>query len=182
MGNEEVEAGDAGVLQRSRTAIDWDGPNDPENPRNFSLQRRIASTFAVTFLAFVSTLAGSMYSPAHEDISKLFNVSEEVAILPLSLYNFGMAFGPPVGAPLSETFGRRAVFLTTSPIFALFTLGAGFSQNPASLIICRFFAGVFASPAISNASATIVDYTAGRYRAVMLAFYYSIPFFGAVFG
>ena len=37
------------------------------------------------------------------------------------------------------------------------TLGAGFSQGPASLIVCRFFAGVFASPAISNASATIVS-------------------------
>lgn len=183
MGKDEaVESGENGVLQRARTATDWDGPKDPDNPRNFSLRRRIATAFAVTFLSFVSTLAGSIYSPAHADISKQFGVSEEIAILPLSLYNFGMAFGPPIGAPLSETFGRRAVFLTTSPIFALFTLGAGFSQGPASLIICRFFAGVFASPAISNASATIVDHTAGRYRAVLLAFYYSIPFFGAVFG
>ncbi|ETI24738.1 hypothetical protein G647_04108 [Cladophialophora carrionii CBS 160.54] len=178
--SEDVGVG-IGVLQRFRTATDWDGPNDPDNPRNFSFRRRVASTFAVTFLAFVSTLAGSLYSPAHEAVSRRFGVSEEVAILPLSLYNFGMAFGPLVGAPLSETLGRKAVFLTTSPIFALFTLGAGFSQNPASLIVCRFFAGVFASPALSNASATIVDYTAGRYRAVLLAFYYSIPFFGAVF-
>jgi MFS transporter, DHA1 family, multidrug resistance protein len=182
MGNEGVELDNTGVLQRSRTATDWDGPNDPDNPRNFTRRRRIASTIAVTFLAFVSTLAGSIYSPSHDDVSRQFGVSDDVAILPLSMYNFGMAFGPLVGAPLSETLGRRAVFLTTSPLFALFTLGAGFSQGPASLIVCRFFAGVFASPAISNASATIVDYTAGRYRAVSLAFYYSIPFFGAVFG
>ena len=182
MGNEEVEPVDYGDLQRIRTATDWDGPNDPDNPRNFTLRRRLASTFAVTFLAFVSTLAGSIYGPAHTNVSRQFNVSEEVAILPLSLYNFGLAFGPPIGAPLSETFGRRTVFLATSPIFALFTLGAGFSNGPASLSICRFFAGVFASPAISNASATIVDYTAGRYRAVSLAFYYSVPFFGAVLG
>ncbi|EXJ76123.1 uncharacterized protein A1O5_00631 [Cladophialophora psammophila CBS 110553] len=179
---EQLEVDNRGVLQRARTATDWDGPNDPDNPRNFSLRRRISSTLAVTFLAFVSTLAASVYSPAHEDVSRRFGVSEEVAILPLSLYNFGLAFGPPIGAPLSETFGRKAVFLTTTPIFAFFTLGAGFSQGPASLTVCRFFAGVFASPAISNASATIVDYTAGRYRAVSLAFYYSIPFFGAVFG
>jgi MFS transporter, DHA1 family, multidrug resistance protein len=83
---------------------------------------------------------------------------------------------------LSETFGRKAVFLVTTPIFALFTIGAGLSRSTASLIICRFFAGVFASPAISNASATIIDYTAGKYRAISMAFYYSIPFFGAVFG
>ncbi|KAJ9616950.1 hypothetical protein H2200_000670 [Cladophialophora chaetospira] len=180
--DKNVEADDNGVLQQAQNATDWDGPNDPDNPRNFSLRRRLATAFAVTFLSFVSTIAGSIYSPAHADISRLFGVSDEVAILPLSLYNFGMAFGPLVGAPLSETFGRRAVFLTTSPIFALFILGSGFSQGAASLIACRFFAGVFASPALSNASATIVDHTAGKYRAVLLAFYYSIPFFGAVLG
>lgn len=169
-------------LSRVRTATDWDGPHDPDNPRNFSLRRRVASTIVVTFLAFVSTLAASIYSPAHEEVSRLFGVSDEVAILPLSLYSFGLAFGPLIGAPLSETFGRKVVFLTTTPIFALFILGAGLSQNVASLIACRFFAGVCASPAISNASATIIDYTAGRYRGISLAFYYSIPFFGAVLG
>ena len=38
-----------------------------------------------------------------------------------------------------------------------------------------------ASATISNASATITDFTAGKYRAISLAFYYSIPYFGAVF-
>ncbi|KAK4942652.1 hypothetical protein LTR10_017600 [Elasticomyces elasticus] len=178
----EQHQGDAPAVHRVATAIVWDGPDDVDNPRNFSLQRRVSSTIAVTFLAFVSTLAASIYSPAHEDVSNQFRVSDEVAILPLSLYNFGLAFGPLAGSPLSETFGRKVVFLTTTPLFALFILGAGLSRSAASLIICRFFAGVFASPAISNASATIIDYTAGRYRAVSLAFYYSIPFFGAVFG
>ena len=39
-----------------------------------------------------------------------------------------------------------------------------------------------AAPAVGNASATITDYTAGRYRANSMAFYYSIPFCGAVLG
>lgn len=163
-------------------ALDWNGDDDPDNPRNFSLSIRIASTIAATLLASVSTLAGSIYSPAHDEISRVFNVSQEVAILPLSLYNAGLAFGPLVGAPLSETFGRRAVFLATTPIFALFILGSGFSQSLTSLAVCRFWAGVFAAPAVSNASATITDYTAGQYRAVSLAFYYSVPFLGALLG
>ncbi|KAF2768021.1 MFS general substrate transporter [Teratosphaeria nubilosa] len=93
-----------------------------------------------------------------------------------------MALGPLFGSPLSETPGRKAVVLATTPIFALFTLGAGLSTPVAGLITCRFFAGVFAAPAIGNASATITDYTAGRYRAVTMSFYYSIPTFGAVLG
>lgn len=178
---EKFTAGDDSTTQQPTvsSALDWNGEDDPDNPRNYSLTIRIASTVAATLLASVTTLGGSIYSPSHDEVSRVFQVSQEVAILPLSLYNAGLAFGPLIGAPLSETFGRKAVFLTTTPICALFILGAALSQSITSLIICRFFAGVFAAPAVSNASATITDYTAGRYRAVSLSFYYSIPFLGS---
>lgn len=163
-------------------ARDWSGPNDQGNPRNFSLLRRISTTFAVTFLAFVSTFAASVYSPGALDVAKQFNVSEEVALLPLSLYTVGLALGPLLGSPLCETLGRKIVYLITSPLFAFFTLGAGFSSNVTSLTICRFFAGVFAAPAVGNASATIIDHIAGRYRTVIMSFYFSIPIVGASCG
>ena len=38
------------------------------------------------------------------------------------------------------------------PCVAAFTLGAGFSQNITSLIVCRAFAGLFASPGLSSKS------------------------------
>ncbi|KAF2726030.1 putative bicyclomycin resistance protein [Polychaeton citri CBS 116435] len=163
-------------------ATEWTGPDDPDNPRNFSLTIRVLSTAAVTMLAFVGTFAGSIYSGSEDEIMRVFDIGEEVANLPLALYNLGLAFGPLIGAPLSETYGRKIVFITTTPIFALFTLGGGFSKTIYSLVICRFFAGVFAAPAISNASSTINDFTAGRYRAISLAFYFSLPIFGASFG
>ena len=160
-------------------ARDWNGPNDPGNPRNFTLVRRISSTFAVTFLAFVSTFAGSVYSPGIHAVAREFDVSEEIAILPLSLYTIGLALGPLLGGPLCETLGRKIVYLVTSPLFALFTLGAGFSHTITALVVCRFFAGLFAAPAVGNASATIIDYTAGRYRTVIMSFYFAIPIVGA---
>jgi MFS family permease len=173
---------ESGPMLRAPAATDWYGPDDPENPRNFSLPRRIFSTIAVGTLAFVSTFTASIYSPFQEQIRNEFGVSTEISVLPLALYNLGMAFGPLVGSPLSEAFGRKAVYMVTTPIFALFTLGAGLSQSVVSLTTCRFLAGIFAAPAVSNASATITDYTAGRYRAIALAFYYSIPFMGALSG
>lgn len=135
----------------------------------------MSSTLAIIFLAFVSTFGASIYSASIHGVAQDFNVSEELAILPLSLYTLGLAIGPLIGAPLCETLGRKVVYLTATPLFALFTLGAGFSQNIASLNVCRFFAGLCAAPAVGNASATIIDYTAGRYRAITMAFYYSIP-------
>ena len=157
------------------SARDWHGKDDPSNPRNFSLRRRVLSTIAVTLLAFVSTFGASIYSAGISDVAVTFDVSEEVAILPLSLYNLGLAAGPLIGAPLSETLGRKSVILISTPMFALFTLGIGFSTNIVALSICRFFAGFCAGPAVGNASATITDYTAGRYRAVSMGTYIDLP-------
>lgn len=127
-------------------------------------------------------MAASIYTPGHEQVSAQFGTSTTVSLLPLSFYNLGMAFGPVISSPMSETFGRRAVYLTTTPTFALFTLGAGFSQSITALIICRFFAGVFASPGVSIASPSIADMSAPVQRAVPMAFYYSIPFVGSLLG
>lgn len=163
-------------------ATDWTGPNDPDNPRNFPLKVRIYSTISVTILAFVTAFAASIYSPGIDNVAAEFNVSHSVAVLPLSLYNLGLAAGPLLGSPLSETYGRKIVLLVTTPGFMVFTLGAALSGDVVSLIVCRFFAGVCAAPAVGNASASICDYTSGSKRAVSMAFYYAVPTFGASLG
>lgn len=165
-------------------AFDWTGPSDPDNPRNFPLALRLFTTVAITLLAMVGTVVGAMYAPAQDAVAAHFRAPREVAVLPLSLYNLGLAFGPLVGAPLSETYGRRAVVVVTAPVFMLFSLGAALSTGPsvAGLAVCRFFAGVFAAPLINNAPATMLDFTPARHRGVTLGVYYTIPSFGASLG
>ena len=111
-----------------------------------------------------------------------FNVSPTVALLPLSFYNLGLAFGPVISSPLSETFGRKAVYLTTLPLFDIFVLGCALSQDITQLTICRFFSGVFAAPAVSVAAATITDFSFPSTRAIPLSAYFTIPFVGSTLG
>ncbi|KAM5347714.1 hypothetical protein ACJ41O_007538 [Fusarium nematophilum] len=167
------------IIRRMNAAYDWTGPDDPDNPRNFSVLVRILSIGVITSLAFVSSFAGAIYAPAQEDVMGEFHLGPHEAVLPLSLYNLGLAFGPLVGAPLSETYGRKTVFVATTPIFVLFMLGSGFAGSITSLVVCRFFAGMFASPNINNASATIMDFTSSQYRGASLGIYYSLPSLGA---
>lgn len=163
-------------------ATDWTGADDPGNPRNFPRRTRIYSTISVTVLAFVTAFAASIYSPGVELVSVEFNVSHSIAVLPLSMYNLGLAAGPLLGSPLSETYGRKIVLIVTTPGFMVFTLGAALASDIVSLTVCRFFAGVCAAPAVGNASASICDYTSGSKRAVSMAFYYAVPTFGASLG
>jgi MFS family permease len=111
-----------------------------------------------------------------------FRVSSTIAILPFSFYVLGLAFGPLIGSPLSESFGRRLVYWISIPLFALFILGSGFAKGMGTLILCRFFAGFFGSPALSLGSATISDVWPPAQRAIPMAAYVATPFLGPALG
>ncbi|KAL2869510.1 MFS transporter [Aspergillus lucknowensis] len=161
---------------------EWDSDDDPGNPRNWSKWRKILTTSVVCAIGFATTANASMYSSGHEQVQERFNVSTTVSLLPLSAYSLGMAFGPMISSPLSETFGRKFVYLLTLPLVDMFTIGVGASQGIASLIVCRFIAGLFAAPGVSVAAATISDYTHPSERVIPLGIYYSVPTIGSAMG
>ena len=127
-------------------------------------------------------MTSSIYTPGHVEVSTEFGVSNTVSLLPYSFYHLGLALGSVFGSPSSEVFGRTKVYMTCIPVFGLFTLGSGFCQGMTALVICRFFAGVFGSPGISIASATIADIWPPAQRVVPMAAYYTLPWLGSVIG
>jgi multidrug resistance protein len=161
---------------------DWDGPDDPENPWNWPFWKRCYHTFIPSGIALVCTLASSIYVPGREDVMQDLGASKIVAILPYSIYVLALAVGPMLAGPSSEVLGRKAVYLVSIPIFALFILGSGFSQSIASLIVCRFFAGVFGSPGLSIGSATVADVWRPHERAIPMSLYVTTPFLGPALG
>ena len=155
---------------------------DPENPTNWPNGKKIFHTFIPAFAAFICTLASSIYTPGRNSLIDDFGVSQEVSLLPYVLYVLGLGFGPLVASPISETLGRRAVYMVSLPIFALFILGSGFSRNIASLCVCRFFAGFFGSPGLGVGTATLSDVWLPAQRAVPMAVYVMTPFLGPAVG
>ena len=88
---------------------------------------------------------------------KEFHVSQTAALVGLSLYTVGLAFGPMLAAPLSETHGRLIVYRISLPLFMLFTLGSGFAKSFATLLVCRFLAGTTGSPILAVGAGTNAD-------------------------
>lgn len=129
-----------------------------------------------------STIGSSIYSPAFPTIEKDFHVDSTVALLPLSLYVLALGAGPMLAAPISETYGRHIVYLLSPPIGALFTLGAGFSQNIWTLCILRFFAGLTFSPALAIGAGSIADVNKLEHRAAPSSLYILSPFLGPALG
>lgn len=111
-----------------------------------------------------------------------FNVGATVSLLPLSLYVLALGFGPVIAAPISESRGRHIVYLVSAPLGALFTMGAGFSQNMATLCILRFLAGLVFSPCLAIGGGTIADVYTPQNTATPTAFYIFSPFLGPSLG
>ncbi|KAL3422614.1 major facilitator superfamily transporter [Phlyctema vagabunda] len=176
----DPEKGD--TAEKTRRVEDWDGNDDPGNPLNWSRQKRYFQIVPAALASFTASFGSSIYTPAFTEVMRAFDVGSTTALLPLSLYVLALGAGPIISAPLSETYGRRVVYLLSTPLGALFTMGAGFAQNMATLCILRFFAGLTFSSALAIGAGTIADVNAPEHRAVPSTFYIIMPFLGPTFG
>ncbi|KAH7351261.1 MFS multidrug transporter-like protein [Rhexocercosporidium sp. MPI-PUGE-AT-0058] len=179
--NGDLEKGKA-EQQAPPAILDWDGPDDPDNPLNWPQWKRNFHVIPPAIISFAATLGSSIYAPAFPTIMEKWNVSSTVALLPLTLYVLALGFGPILAAPLSETYGRHVVYLSSAPLGALFTMGAGFSQNIQTLCILRFFSGLAFSPALAIGAGSIADVNKPEHRAVPSALYILSPFLGPALG
>ena len=129
-----------------------------------------------------SSFTLAIYSASHEQVQNEFTTSTVLSLLPFTLYVYGLAFGPAVAAPLSETFGRRFIYVCMTPIALLFILGASFAHNLAALAICRLLAGIMISAPLAVGAGTMMDMWTGIYtnRGVILIM--TIAFLGPAVG
>lgn len=96
-------------------------------------------------------------TPAVFIIEDSFHIEQEIALLGLSLFVFGLGLGPLVFAPLSEQYGRLIVYQTSLFFLLAFTTGAGCARNIETLLVCRFLAGTLGSAAIAVGGGTVAD-------------------------
>lgn len=83
--------------------------NDPENPKNWSKAFKWYCTMVVAVTCFVVAFASSVITADIGGPVEEFGVSEEVALLSVSLFVVGFGVGPMAFAPLSEIYGRRII-------------------------------------------------------------------------
>lgn len=162
-------------------AVSWI-PEDPRNPMNFSSFKKWSITLIASSITLTVSLVSSAYSGGISSLTAEFQVDKEIIILGISLFVLGFAFGPLLFAPLSETFGRRDIFLVTFLLLTAFNAGAAGSQNIWTLIILRFFAGFFGSSPFGNSGGTISDMFPSAQRGTAISMYSAAPFLGPTLG
>ncbi|EXJ87437.1 hypothetical protein A1O3_04397 [Capronia epimyces CBS 606.96] len=129
----------------------------PANPHNWPLGKKLYHTSICASYAFTITFMSSVYASGYKEVMQQFHVSSTLSLLGVSLFCLGLAFGPIIAAPLSETLGRLVIYRISLLVAGIFIVGAALSNSLAALLVCRFFAGLFGSPALSIGGGTIAD-------------------------
>jgi MFS family permease len=132
-------------------------PDDKANPRNWPSWRKWTIVASIGLIDLTVSFGASGYSPAAGSFKDEFHAGHEVGQLGLSLYVLGLAFGPMFIAPLSEYYGRTALYLIPYGMFLIFLLGTALATNLGHFLVLRLLSGTFASVTIANFGGTIAD-------------------------
>lgn len=155
---------------------------DDDNPKRWSRKKKLTNVFIIAFMAILSPLASSMYSPGIAQIAEEFDVSMDAVIATTTGYVIFMGIGPLILAPLSETFGRRKIYISCFAVFTLLQIPTALAPNIATLIALRTVAGFFGAVGVANGGGTISDMYGPTERASIFGWYLLGPLLGPTIG
>jgi hypothetical protein len=94
--------------------VQWDGLNDPGNPKgpNFaSLSQKWVIVLVGSSASMCVTSASAMYTSIYEQFEPEFGATQLQMTAGLSLFIWGLGFGPLLFSPLSEFYGRKPIYV-----------------------------------------------------------------------
>ncbi|KKO97843.1 polyamine transporter 4 [Trichoderma harzianum] len=143
--------------------------NDPDNPKNWSLFRRLFITFIWIAGNLVASVSSSIFSSGAQAISEEFGVGPEVVTLGVSLFVVGYSVGPPFWSPISEQFGRRYPMLAGMALFTIFCIPVAVGKNLQTILVGRFLCGMTGVSPIALFGGGLVDIWHPEQRAIAMA-------------
>ncbi|KAE8153979.1 major facilitator superfamily domain-containing protein [Aspergillus avenaceus] len=151
--------------------IDWYGPDDSENPQNWTTTKKFLVSCQIWLLTFAIYIGSSIYTPGIEGVSMQFGVSRVASTLGLTLFVLGYGLGPMVWSPLSElpTIGRSPTYVLTLVVFVFFQFAVIYAKNFGMLLAFRFLTGFVGSPALATGGASMGDLWSPLVRDYMIA-------------
>lgn len=162
--------------------IEWNGPDDPENPQNMPHWRKWVITMTMSSMTMWLTFASSVFSTATLVTAQQFGVSTEVMILATSLVVFGFAAGPLVWSPMSELYGRKYPLFLGYALFAIFQIPVAVAKNVQTILVCRFLMGFLGCSPLAVVGGAMADFWDPVDRAIAIALFSAATFVGPVLG
>ncbi|PNS19288.1 hypothetical protein CAC42_2465 [Sphaceloma murrayae] len=169
------------VDEDTRKLLKFDD-NDEEDPRNWPRRRKMVNVTVIAMMSILSPLASSAFTPGLQQIADDLGTDVNTVIGTTTGFVICLGIGPLFLAPLSETYGRRNLYLICFSIFTLLQIPTALAPNIATLIAIRTIAGFFGSVGIANGGGTISDMFYPDERAGIYGWYLLGPLLGPTIG
>lgn len=176
--NSQIDAGEGGD---SRELVAF-GEQDLGNPKAWPYRSKIINVGVIAMMAVLCPLASSMFAPGIDQIKEGLNTTTQTVIGCTTGFVVMLGIGPLILAPLSETFGRRKLYLICFTLFTLLQIPSALAPNIETLIAMRTLAGFFGSVGIANGGGTISDMCEPGERAGLFGWYLLGPLLGPTIG
>ncbi|WVQ79859.1 hypothetical protein IAT38_001959 [Cryptococcus sp. DSM 104549] len=139
--------------------VTWYGPDDQENPLNWSLLKKSCVTGLIMFLTITVYLGSAIYAPAVGVAAEYFGVSATASSLGITMFVLGYAVGPLLLSGITEVpfIGRTSPYIITLTIFFVLQILTATVDNFAGFLVLRFLAGFMGSPALATGGASLDD-------------------------
>lgn len=163
--------------------VTWDGKDDPEFPRNWSMASKCLHTAIVSIYTLIPPMSSSVCSPAMPAIAKDLHMNSQfLESFSVSIMVLAWALGPIIIAPMSESdkIGRRWVLNISVWISFIFNLACAFAKTTTQLCIFRFLGGLGGAAPLNVGAGTIADLWDDRGRQFAMAAYSISPSIGPV--
>ncbi|KAF2669446.1 MFS general substrate transporter [Microthyrium microscopicum] len=139
--------------------VDWYTTDDPENPQNWKLSKKLWVTLIICLYTTAVYMGSSIYAPSEQGIIEQFGVNVQLASMGLSMYVLAYGLGPMLWSPLSEipSIGRNPPYVFTFAIFVILCVPTALVNNFPGLVVLRFLQGFFGSPCLATGGASLQD-------------------------
>jgi DHA1 family multidrug resistance protein-like MFS transporter len=149
--------GDPRKPKNNSFLVEFEGPNDTGNPKNWTTKRRWATTVSMGLMVFTVTFASSIFSVNIRVVQEKFGTSLVTSTLGVALFVLGFVFGPILFGPMSEALGRKVPLFTGFGLFAIFQIPVALAQNIETICVGRFLSGFFASAPLAVVGGALAD-------------------------
>ncbi|EDP53374.1 MFS multidrug transporter, putative [Aspergillus fumigatus A1163] len=170
--------GDISGEIQDRTDIEihtWDGPDDPENPFNWSTKYKWLLTLTVCFISILTGLPAGTYGSGNNWMESEWHVQNSPfpnLYWATTSWNMGAAFWPLIFVPLTESSGRMPGYFVSYIILVATLFGSAFAHNFATIVVTRFFGGGASSVSINIVGGSISDvWQGGKARSLPMSLF-----------
>lgn len=155
---------------------------DHDDPRQWPLHWKYIQVLLIFHLGLVLPMASSIFAPAIDEIAETFKADKQLVLGGQAVFVSLMGIGPLFFAPMSETFGRRKVYLINVALFCLAQIPTALAPNIETWLVFRAFSGLFASVGVANGGGTVSDLFEKSERATVAGVYFLAPLLAPTLG